>query len=1031
MAGTAPREAVALQFGTSQAGRSHPALDPASAPLDDRDVPSQLARLRALAAGIAWYDDATARREDDWRRFFPEDAARAALAALAAGTGGAVPPHLALLIAWLEQAEDARGLLNTFTARHLQFQMRRVLGFENRPPVPDRVHLLLALKKDTAAVEIGAPVRFGAGRDARKVEQVFRPVRPVVVNHARVESLHGVSLDEDGRLRFAPVADSSDGLGTPPDPADRRWAPFGRRATAPARLPPAPVGFAIASPLLRLAGGERHVRLHLVLDGLGPSIDAAAIAGALQAHVSTAEGWSGPHGLVGSLQGDRLTLSFVLGPAKPAVVGHAAGIHHQRFPEGTPVVQLLLGPDARYAALAGLRVRSAQVGVDVRELRAATIENDEGDLDPGKPFLAFGAQPTVGSRLHVGCDEALDKPLTSLRIRIEWQAAPLSLQTHYAGYGAVAAIANGVAATVTWQDAQGEQRRLSANLLGPQDAGITTLEPVVAAGSPAANGVAGTAAGQRVQALLVSGSSLASRQARLLEQASPVMRLPAYGIAQFFTRSPSSTTRPGFVTITLTEDFLHSAYRNEAAAKLLPPSPSPLKEPYTPRVRDLQLAYEAVSPPSRIDEPSEQAFTDSMLQFFHVDAFGVAREHAWLNHSRPWAPQDGVSLLPRHGGNAGGRAGELMIGLSGVGAGDPVSLLLQVADGTADPQAKTGPLAWSVLADDAWRPLATGELVLDATHHLRRSGIVSLVLPDAHLTGNARMPPALVWLRASSQTPDAACDLVGVHANAVEAVFEDRGNDPARLDAPLPAGSVTKLATPLASVKSVEQPYASFGGAPAETDLSLAQRASERLRHRQRAIAPWDWERLVLQAFPSVARAKCVPHASAGSWQAPGHVLMLVVPDLRHRNAVDPLRPRVDLDTLERIREYLLAHAGMALELSVRNPRYVPVQVEFRLRMKPGYAFTYYRGEVQARLLRALSPWAFDGETHALPDFGGRVLRARLLDIVEALPFVDFVTDFKLRREGDPADRAAIEADTPDAILVSAPQHAIAEVQDG
>jgi hypothetical protein len=41
---------------------------------------------------------------------------------------------------------------------------------------------------------------------------------------------------------------------------------------------------------------------------------------------------------------------------------------------------------------------------------------------------------------------------------------------------------------------------------------------------------------------------------------------------------------------------------------------------------------------------------------------------------------------------------------------------------------------------------------------------------------------------------------------------------------------------------------------------------------------------------------------------------------------------------------------------------------------------------------------------------------------------VDFVTDFRLTLEGDTRDRDEIVPDTPDAILVSAPSHRIAEL---
>jgi hypothetical protein len=95
--------------------------------------------------------------------------------------------------------------------------------------------------------------------------------------------------------------------------------------------------------------------------------------------------------------------------------------------------------------------------------------------------------------------------------------------------------------------------------------------------------------------------------------------------------------------------------------------------------------------------------------------------------------------------------------------------------------------------------------------------------------------------------------------------------------------------------------------------------------------------------------------------------------------------------------------------------------------MRRGFAYSYYRASINRALVEALSPWAFDA-TRPL-DFGGRVLRSALVDFVEGLPWVDYVTDFRLILADTPAeDRPELAPDAPDVILVSAPEHLIAEV---
>ncbi|MDY0037631.1 MAG: baseplate J/gp47 family protein [Zoogloea oleivorans] len=1016
--------ALIAAAGTRQADRRNPHLDPAAAPLDGRDASGLLLAARALAGQLNDYGTDPIQPSGTWHDAFPQPAAgesdaayRARLAALVDSDSGDMPPHLALLIASLKVARHPRALLNDFTRRHLDFQMQTVLGFTPQPARPDHAHLLVQLKKGATALEIGTDLRLSAGKDASQRELLYRPVRPAVINQARVVSLCAIRRAPDGHLYFAPIADSANGLGEKLPAEQLAWHPFGLRRPGQTALPDAPVGFAMAAAVLRLASGLRKISLSLGLDGIDPEMHSAAtLAGAFEMHLSGAKGWIGPFTIASadsSVTANSWTFSVLVPADQPAIVDASPALLQQDFPAGLPIIRLQLreGAGQRFTPLSGLRVSQAKISVEASGIGNLTLEGDFGTLDPKKAFLPFGPQPAPGARFYVGSPEALGKRLTRLSLQLAWQGAPntqtalTDLYAHYSGQGG---LAYGVSAQAEWSDAGGSNPVGPVALL-PAPGGRVDLNLI------GNTGKRGYREHTAYGALARSGSAYARKQALYLKR--------RRGLASDAPSSP----RAGFITLTLTTDLLHGAWRSEAIAGLLAKPPTPLKEPWTPKVSAISLAYTAEAGPTRLDEDSPASFTGAEIEFFHVDAFGVSREHLWLTGKRPWMPQGSVPLMPPHR-----EAGELFIGLAGLAAGDPLSLLFQVADGSADPQAEAQTVSWSVLADNAWRALVPGsELTLDSTRSLRNSGIVSVVLPDETTTDNTRLPAGLVWLRAAvPAAPEAVCQLLGVHPNAVEVAFEDHANAASHLASALPAGSITRCLAPPASVKAISQPYASFGGALQEDASALARRAAERLRHRGRAITRRDFEHLVLQAFPAVDRVKCIPHASATSWLAPGHTMLVVVPDLRQRNAVDPLQPRVDLDTLEQIKAFILARTPMGLDastLNVRNPAYRAVQVDFKVVMRQGFAFSYYRQNINQALLQALSPWAFDA-TRPL-DFGGRVLRSALVDFVESLPWVDYVTDFRLSLAATPADdRPELAPDAPDAILVSAPQHLIAEL---
>lgn len=1004
------------RLGQSQDDRLPPELDPHFVDIDERSGADMLSQARTLAEKLRFYRPDSS--QEDWSAFFPDDGDDTALLAR---EDGQVPPHLGLFAAFLHLYQYPQQAINTLTGRHLDFQFRDVLRFEPKPAQPDHAHLLLELKKGVSPLAVTPDLMFTAGKDGSGIELLYRAVRGTVVGHGRVEALHSVFHNSDG-IFFAPIANSKDGLGATLDAAQPKWRAFGDTD-----LPPAHIGFALSSPVLRMQEGVRTVTIVLNLNNLDQSkLTTNALETAFEANITGPSGWQKFTDITAGLSVNGLSLSFTIPATSPAVVDYDPSIHGHTFTAQAPVLQLLLKPEAslRYDDLKYLAVKNAQIAVTVDGLRNLTLENDDGSLNPKKSFQPFGAQPVKGARFMIGCAEALSKQLLKLKIGLIWQSAPSDLYDWYADYTNRNKMSNGVSAHLIFQDRSGQTKSVEQSLIACESAGVSILDP--SAPPPAPESTRTT--GSKMFALRSAGSGLARRMAKRIALAQPVY--------QRDTEVPPPDTRSGYITVALIEDFLHSDYRKESIENVLakkmttgnPAKPLVLNEPYTPKVQSISLHYEAQSEKVEIDSDNQDCFTNPDLQFFHVGCFGQRREHAYLRTQTSHAPHESVPLLPDYPSE-----GEFLIGVSGVGAGDSLSLLMQVAEDSANPDLEPQKLEWSVLCDNYWRTLTPQELVLDTSNHLRASGIVSATLPQETDSDNSWMPAGRVWLRARiEKNSAAACQLLNVAANAVEVRFADQGNDPAHLSSPLAAGRIAKLKTLRAEVKSVSQPYSSFGGNPQETDGMLTRRAAERLRHRHRCITPWDYERMLLEAFPNVHKVKCIPHASESSWLAPCHVMLVVVPDLRNQNAVDQLQPRVDIDTLVRIQNYAQQHAGKQVRISVKNPCYQSVRIDLKVRFYEGYAFNHYRQELELALIRALTPWAYD-KTREI-EFGGRIYRSVLLDFVEELPYVDFVTDFKMNlmsSGGAPLqDVSEISADTPDCILVSNATHAITEFLD-
>jgi hypothetical protein len=183
----------------------------------------------------------------------------------------------------------------------------------------------------------------------------------------------------------------------------------------------------------------------------------------------------------------------------------------------------------------------------------------------------------------------------------------------------------------------------------------------------------------------------------------------------------------------------------------------------------------------------------------------------------------------------------------------------------------------------------------------------------------------------------------------------------------------------------------------------------------------------VLQEFPAVSKVKCLNHTCETSEMSPGHVTLILVPDLQNKHAVNPLQPRVSKAVLEDVKTFVKGLSPSLVEIHVNNPMYEEVQLEFEVSFLKGYEFGFYHQELNRELVEFLSPWS-TGEQAEI-HFGGRIEKSVLLLFIETRSYVDFVSHFKMYHVGsEGSQRTELDsavATNSRAILVSHSSHII------
>ncbi|MCI4670775.1 MAG: hypothetical protein MRZ79_21750 [Bacteroidia bacterium] len=406
----------------------------------------------------------------------------------------------------------------------------------------------------------------------------------------------------------------------------------------------------------------------------------------------------------------------------------------------------------------------------------------------------------------------------------------------------------------------------------------------------------------------------------------------------------------------------------------------------------------------------------------------------------------------------------IYIGLDNFVPGQSLSLLFQLEDGGGDAEFDPPEVRWFYLEkdedgiEDIWREFRSQDIIEDMTKPASRSetsllqtGIIRFKTPLSMTnSGTSVMPGSgYYWVRAvmpsgyevgkegiSLQNPlgqlainqptrvDALPPVVAIHAQAALAVFHNKNNSLEHLDRGLPADSIQKLVNFKPSIKEVNQPYPSFGGKKPEDEPAFYRRVSERLRHKDRAVSCWDFERLIMEKFSDIRHAKCIPHTSKSSFvkpelspgedspgkmpgkpkgiekivPKPGRVMLAVFPKPQNRSAFNPLTPGFGIGKLEEMESYLQSKANLFLRdgrgITVVNPSYEMVKVHCRVRFFRDKSPLFYAGQLNEALKKFLAPWAYDEEEEIL--FSGSVSQSLVLNHIEELPYVDKILDFKL-----------------------------------
>lgn len=914
-------------------------------------------------------------------------------------------PHMTLMLAFFQLLDHAREEMNSLTARHLDFYYQEVLQLELKPAVPDTVHLILELAKHLEEGLVKEDTEVKAGKDASGVERIYETDSEIVVNKGQIAELRSIFISRnDGEKVFsATLSNSADGAGAEFEEENPKWKAFGRDqaglAAEERTMADARVGFAIASYDLFLQEGNREIYMDITCKSGVSSNLRILLKKGLSCRITAEEDWyylspqyiepdkeiTKQTGSCVQIQNKVLRLKLRLTKDAPPIVAHDPGLHLGGYTEKLPVLEILAIDGVTgnsYELLNSLQPTSISLKTEVNDLKDVVLQNDSSLIDTAKPFAVFGAQPRKGSSLYLGSTEVMGKNLSRLSLFGTWLDLPDKFSVHYANYDETVDNSSFEVDVENLRNGEWSAGSLPAglDLFAEEDS------------SPS----------EDFELRLIAKDDAVLENAALEED-----------VVQF-----TSDSERGFIRLKLSAPAMGFGHQKfpfvmqkkaiEIAATTTPDTSLLPRQPYTPTLTDFRLQYHSTGE-ADFTSSQQSDYKKNKLKFYHILPFGELEMHPYLGRKNFKLATD---FSHKHEGKLMEHEGEFYFAVEKLVPPQNLSLLIQLAEGSEDPKLPTTPVHWFYLSDDEWVEFETYEILQDTTNGLLKSGILQLAVPREASLKHHILPSGWHWFKAAmSENTAAVADLIDIQTQAVAASFDDRSNDPEHLKTALPAGSATKLVKRLSSIKSISQPYASFGGRVKEEPNDFYRRVSERLRHKDRGVSIWDYERLVLEEFPELHKVKCINHSSYGydsvlekdfdSEFAPGYVTLVVVPDLNNKNAIDPYEPAVSKARLEEIKDYLsgIMPAWAVDKLKVLNPLYEQVKVEFEVEFHSGYDRGFYEKQLNTDIKKLLAPWAFQEAEDIL--FGGKIYRSGIINYIEERPYVDYLKEFKMHHYVD------------------------------
>lgn len=840
---------------------------------------------------------------------------------------GEVEPSWTVLINFIENLNQTSEQFNQRWNDLINWYIDQVLGLKSLPVIGDKVWVSIENKKsDTTFLE--KDTRFKVKRE-NNTTYYYQITEDTEINNIEIDKFYVVNVDRRVKVFNNKDSETNSTYSYTRNIKVNELILDGSTVLNSVKTPPL-FGLEISSPLLYLKEGKRTVDIifysrnddwfNIIKDSKNTFNNAFYI------EISTEKGWQKIEDYRIIRQEKNLLITFYLADSYPSVIACDKELHNQETEY--PVLKLYLNfnsEDYENAALELLHLSHIKLNADVHGLSNLQIYNELGKIDNSKPFMPFGINANKGSWFTVGSYEMNIKDTQMVDLKFEWEELTedsISLKEHYIDY----------------------KKGIKNNSFEVKVRYLSDFywKDVL---------------GRSVYPLFASKQDYDSISNYSSINNINVEKMPQLSIEES-QYEYSLQAREGFLNITLINPeigFGENEYRKIFSEQLMRNARKKnkfptIKPPIQPILRRLTLNYTAQD---IIDFNSNSELNKSFVR--SILPFNLLKLTSDITN-------EFSNFLPDlHFRN-------LFMALKNVKENSLLNLYFEfipfenkdiISNSIYEQRDKIRNVKIFIGNPYNWERAPVNFLRKDETYGLIVNGCVQFQFPE-NIPANLFDSEGRIWIRIGFENVENVRfpEISAIYSNTaeLEMVLPETGLELLKLN--LKDGEVQED-TVIAGIGEIKRITPFFGGRGLEDSLNKLIRLSEYTSHKGRAVAPKDYENLILQAFPEIAKVKYLPKSQLKVLNE--NVYLVVLPkDQFSTKGLYPLTPPHLIFEIEKYIRNLCS--PYIKKVSILNPVYEEVIIRGKIKLS-GYFSVVKRKLLAKRINEMIAPWLYSNES--------------------------------------------------------------------